>query len=166
MIYNIIVISAVVIIFLILARRVPKAIEEKEKDSKEFTPQEITTASLMAQADDAFSGKDFSKSEKLYLRAAAQNPDNAKVYTRLGIIYLERKNYYDAKDAFLQAVKIDPDIALRRVNLGLAYMGLKDYYKAYEQYKKALDLDPKNKKYQILADKAYRAYERDKKRKK
>ena len=52
------------------------------------------------------------------------------IQQRRRILYLEQKNYYDAKDAFLQAAKIEPDLASRHINLGIALMGLKDYFKA------------------------------------
>ena len=135
MIWNFLVIGAVVIIFLILIRRIPLAREISKKEAPEVTDEEMTFYGLVSQADDAFERKDFEKAESLYIKAVSQDPDNAKIYSRLGAIYLEQKNYYDAKDAFLQATKIDPDTASRHVNLGLAYLGLKDFFKASSAFR-------------------------------
>jgi Flp pilus assembly protein TadD len=165
MIWNFSIIIAVVIIFIILARRIPAAKKLRNETSK-ASPEEITTYGLIAQADDAFEAKDFEKAEELFVKAATKDPNNAKIYNRLGVIYLEQKNYFDAKDAFSQAIKVEPETASRYVNLGLAYMGLKDYYKATQTFKEAVRLEKRNKKYQGLLERAQKAYEKEKKIKK
>ena len=43
------------------------------------------------KADDLFSKKQFISAEKWYLEAVRNNPKNAKIYSRLGIIYIEQK---------------------------------------------------------------------------
>lgn len=163
MIWNLLVIFVVVAILIIIARRLPDA-RRAMHQSHTVTDEEITLYSLIAQADDAFEGKNYQKAENLYIKAAAEDPDNAKIYSRLGAIYLEQKNFYDAKDAFMQAVKLEPELASRHINLGLAFMGLKDYFKATESFKKALAIDPKNSKYEKLLDKTQKIYDREKKR--
>jgi len=163
MIWNLLIILAVIILLIFIARRLPDA-RRKSQEVREVSNQEISFYSLIAQADDAFEGRDFTKAESLYVKAAASDPDNPKIYSRLGAIYLEQKNFYDARDAFLQAVKLEPDLASRHVNLGLAYMGLKDYFKASESFKKAIALDSKNKKYLRLLEKAEKAQEREKRK--
>ena len=163
MIGIIIVIFAIVIIIVIIARRLPDA-REKLGEVRQVSSEEISLFGLIAQADEAFDRKEYEKAESLYVKAASQDPDNSKIYSRLGAIYLEQRNFYDARDAFLQAAKIEPDLASRHINLGVAYTGLKDYYKAAESFKKALDLDPKNKKYRHLLERAERAQSREKKK--
>ncbi len=162
MVWNLLVVLAVVIILIIFARKLPQA--RKLAQTKEASSEEINLYGLIAQADDAFDTQEFNKAESLYVKAAAQDPDNPKIYSRLGVIYLEQKNYYDAKDAFLQAVKIEPDLASRHVNLGIALMGLKDYFKAIQEFKSALKLDPKNKKYLHFLEKAEKSQAKEKKR--
>src|SRR4030042_2944921 len=130
MIWDFVVIGAVFFVFIILIRRIPLAKEIQKENLPEISDKEMTTYGLVAQADDAFDRKDFEEAEKLYVKAAASDPNNAKIYSRLGAIYLEQGNYYDSKEAFSQAIKIDSDTASRHINLGLAYMGLKDYFKA------------------------------------
>jgi tetratricopeptide (TPR) repeat protein len=163
MIWNLLIIVAVVIILIVVARRLPDARKKMEK-ARVVTDEEINFIGLVAQADDAYEAKKYAKAETLYVKAAAEDPDNAKIYSRLGAIYLEQKNFYDAKDAFRQAVKLEPDLASRHVNLGLSYMGLKDFFKAMECFKKALLIDKKNRKYDSLYNRAQKLYEREKKR--
>ena len=135
------------------------------EENPELSEKEMTTYGLIAQADDAFDRKAFADAEELYVKAAAQDPNNDKIYSRLGAIYLEQENFYDAKEAFLQTVRLDDSSASHHVNLGLAYLGLKDYYKAEQAFRDALDLDPKNKKYQNLLEKAQRSQSKDKNKK-
>lgn len=163
MIWDLLVVAAVVVVLIIIARRLPDA-RKIMNESKDVTDEEINLYGLIAQADDAYEAKNYQKAESLYIKAAAIDPDNAKIYSRLGAIYLEQKNFYDAKDAFLQAAKLEPDLASRHVNLGLAFMGLKDYFKAMESFKKALNIDRKNSKYQKLTEKAKKLYENEKKK--
>ncbi|HLB95431.1 MAG TPA: tetratricopeptide repeat protein [Patescibacteria group bacterium] len=164
MIWNLLVVLAVVVILILIARRLPDA-RKKRLEQQSVTSEEIGLYGLIAQADDAFEQKNYQKSEALYIKAAAEDPDNAKIYSRLGCIYLEQKNYYDAKDAFCQAMKLEPDLASRHVNLGLAFMGLKDYFKATDSFQKALTLDKKNRKYDRLLKRAQKLYEKEKKKK-
>lgn len=164
MIWDLLIVFAIVVILIIVARRLPDA-RKIMHESKEVTDEEISLYGLIAQADDAYEARKYEEAENLYVKAAAEDPDNAKIYSRLGAIYLEQGNYYDAKDAFLQAVRLEPDLASRHVNLGLAFMGLKDYFKAIESFKKALKIDRKNSKYERLLKKAEKLYEREVKKK-
>lgn len=161
MIWNLLIVAAVVAVLIVIARRLPDARKIMRKVSN-VTDEEISLYGLIAQADDAFESKKYEKAENLYIKAAALSPDNAKIYSRLGAIYLEQKNFYDAKDAFLQAAKLEPDLASRHVNLGLAFMGLKDYFKAMESFRKALNIDSKNSKYEKLLERAQKIYEKEK----
>ncbi|KKQ74494.1 MAG: TPR Domain containing protein [Berkelbacteria bacterium GW2011_GWB1_38_5] len=163
MIWNLSIVLAVVIILIIVARRLPDA-RDKLSEAKEVSDKDLSLYGLIAQADDAFESKEYEKAEDLYVKAATQDPDNPKIYSRLGVIFLEQGNYYDAKDAFFQAVKLEPDLASRHINLGIALTGLKDYFKAQQSFKKALSLDPKNKKYQKLLEKVEKGLDREKKR--
>lgn len=169
MIWNFVIIGAVVLIFLVMIRRLPVAARfvEKEKEKElQITPQKLADYSQMSQADEAFEAKKYDVAEDLYIKIAAHEPNNPKVYNQLGVIYLDQKNYYDAKDAFLQSIKLDPSNIEIFIDLGHAYMGLKDYFKASQSYMKAIEQEPKNKKYRELYEKAQKALDKEKKRKK
>lgn len=162
MIANIAILVLIVVIVILIAQRIPSA-REKLHEERQVSNEEISLYSIIAQADEAFEKGKFQEAENLYVKAASQDPDNPKIYSRLGAIYLEEKNFYDAKDAFLQAVKLEPDLASRHVNLGLAYVGLKDFFKAIESFKKANSIDPKNSKYKKLLERAQKYLEKEKK---
>lgn len=165
MIWNFVVIGAVVLIFLVLVRRIPAAIEiEKKTKKKEVTPSEVIAQSFIAQADDAFGQKKWETAEELYIKAATQEPNNAKIYERLGEMYLVSHNFYDAKEAFLQVIKIKADDPFAYAELASAYLGLKDYFKACQTSQKALELAPKNKEFQKLNEKAKKFREKEQKR--
>ncbi|MBI2263497.1 tetratricopeptide repeat protein [Candidatus Berkelbacteria bacterium] len=134
-------------LFLLLARRLPlawPALKDKETDT------EKKESGFLSEAEKLFKTGAFNEAEEIYLKIAAAEPTNARIYNRLGIIYLEQKNYNDAVSAFQQAIKIDPEVALRHVNLGLAYLGLKKYTLAKKALERAVAIEPKNKKYQQL----------------
>lgn len=166
MIWNFVIIFAIVLIFIILARRLPMAAQFQKKDKEEYPAEKVVAYSLMAQADEAFEQKKYDKAEELYIKIAAKEPKNAKIYNRLGLIYLAQQNYYDAKDSFLQSIKLEPGNIDIESDLGHAYMGLKDYFKASQAYMKAVEVEPKNRKYRELYEKAQKALEREKKRRK
>lgn len=102
---------------------------------------------LVVRADESFRKKDYKEAEKFYLQAATKDPDNARIYSRLGVIYLQIKNYKDAVEAFRGAIKFDDRVASRHYNLALAYLGKKDYRSAERGLREAVRLDPTNEKY-------------------
>jgi tetratricopeptide (TPR) repeat protein len=117
------------------------------KDSKPTKGKNVTD-----EADTAFTARDYRKAEKLYVRLAAEDPKNPKIYSRLGIIYLEQSNFEDARDAFQQAIKLEPGVATRHFNLALVYMHLGSKAKATSAMELALKYDPSNRKYRKMLD--------------
>jgi tetratricopeptide (TPR) repeat protein len=101
----------------------------------------------MVEAKELVQSGSLKSAEQIYLQLAAKDPGNAKIYSNLGTIYLQLKNYGDARDAFLEALRIDDTVALRHYNLGLAYIGLKTNEKAKVSLKKAIQLSPGKTKY-------------------
>lgn len=107
---------------------------------------------LTVQADAAFRKKEYKTAEKFYLQAATKDPDNARIYNRLGVIYLRTKNYRDAVEAFRGSIKFDDRVASRHYNLALAYLGKKDYRSAERAITEAIRLEPTNDKYRQTLD--------------
>lgn len=107
---------------------------------------------LINQADAAFRKKDYKEAEKYYLQAATKDSDNARIYNRLGVIYLRTKNYKDAVEAFRGSIKFDDRVASRHYNLALAYLGKKDYRSAEKAVHEAIRLEPTNEKYRQTLD--------------
>jgi hypothetical protein len=104
------------------------------------------------EAEDLFAIKDYRKAEKLFLQLAANDPKNPKIYSRLGVIYMEQSNFEDARDALQQAIKLEPNIASRHFNLALAYANLGSKSKAVTSMEAALKYDPSNRKYRKMLD--------------
>jgi tetratricopeptide (TPR) repeat protein len=97
------------------------------------------------------SGK-LDEAERFFLTAATRNPKDSKVYARLGLIYLQKKNYTDAIDALKVAVKLDRFNPSRYYNLALAYEGNKDNQRAIATIREAISLDPVSPKYRALLE--------------
>lgn len=104
-------------------------------------------------ADRAFSQKLWDEAEKYYIKSAVVSPKDPRIYSRLGVIYLEKKNYRDAKEALMTALAQDDTVATRHYNLAIAYSGLGDRKKAIISLGRALELGPGNEKYKRLKEK-------------
>lgn len=120
-----------------------KPLLEKNKNS----------SSAYSRAEILFASKNYPQAEKLYIQAASEEPDNHKIFNRLGAIYMEMKNYSDAIDSFKAAVDLDQGIASRHYNLAVAYIAKGDSYRAKRSLSYAVELEPTNTKYRkILED--------------
>ena len=158
MIYEIIIVLAILIIFIILARKMPstrEAVKTNKIVSEPMKPSvKVETIkplkNLIDQAESFFQQGKFTEAEELYIKLAAQDPEDSKIYNRLGIIYLEQKNYIDAKDAFKEALKHGGGKAARYYNLALACLGLQELRSALEAIEESVKLDKENIKYQQL----------------
>lgn len=118
-----------------------------------FTPfKSKKPKDIFQEAEDLFAIKDYQKAEKLFLRLATSDPKNPKIYSRLGVIYMEQSNFEDARDALQQAIKLEPNVASRHFNLALAYANLGSTAKAIDSMEAALKYDPGNRKYRKMLD--------------
>ena len=171
-IYPIIILGLLIVIFVIVWRRsyfvsisgFPQeekthfdtekllAILKKDKhDDAEIQIQDDTDPNLK-KAEDLFKKRQFISAEKWYLEAIKSDPRNDKIYARLGIIYINQKNYPDARDALEESIKINPSVASRYFNLSFVYNSEGDKKEALSNAKKAQRYDPKNRKYQRWVD--------------
>jgi tetratricopeptide (TPR) repeat protein len=78
---------------------------------------------------------------KVALHAA---PDDARLYNKLGISYLQLRDYGAARKAFSQSVKRDPLYANAYNNLGATECLAKKYSPAVRYLKRSLELDETN----------------------
>jgi Flp pilus assembly protein TadD len=92
-------------------------------------------------AENAFEARQYSLAEKYLIQSIAKNPADPKLYNKLGIIYLEQKNYADAKDAFAEVLKLEPNNAAAWNNYGLAHFNLGNNRAAIEAYEKSLAIN-------------------------
>jgi len=125
---------------------------KKRSDVEMEVNLEQETDPNILKADDLFRKRQFISAEKWYLEAARNNPKNAKIYSRLGIIYIERKNFKDAIEALSEAVKLDDQVASRFFNLSFAFNALGDKKLALQYAKRAMRLEAANKKYRKWFD--------------
>ncbi len=70
--------------------------------------------------------------------------EEAQLYMRMGIRYLEMGMFKEAKNDLERAENIDPDNANIHNSLGALYERLKMFQQAEEQYQKAVSLDSDN----------------------
>lgn len=167
MIFEVIIIISAVIIFILVARRLPDLKKEntvkfnlfektKQKTSDFWNDEKINykNKTNFEIGNSYFDKGNYKEAEKYYVKAAAEDPQNPKIYNRLGIIYLEQKNYRDAKDAFLEVLKFDDKKASRHINYGLACLNLRNYKEAIDSFEKAVKLEPKNQKYKAILKEA------------
>lgn len=131
-----------------LTAKQPKPFEAVRPQHKLSPGQEIT----LGDAEAAFTNKRYRDAERLFLRLCAVHPHDARLYAKLGSVYMELKSFSDARDAFAQAIKLDPTIAARHVNYGIALLQLNRSHEALQAFEKALALQPDNKRYQALQE--------------
>jgi Tfp pilus assembly protein PilF len=100
---------------------------------------------LISQADACFRKGEIKAAEELYIKVAAKDPNCAKAYSRLGVIYLEHDdNLEDAEQAFRQALKSEPTNGYVLNNLGLVLYHQDKYADAIRNFEQAVRLDEQN----------------------
>ena len=104
------------------------------------------------RAEDLFRKKQYISAEKWYIEAAKADPKNDVIYARLGVIYIEQKNYKDAIEALSEAVALGPSVASRYFNLSFARNALGEKKEALNLAKRAVRIEPKNEKYKKWLD--------------
>jgi tetratricopeptide (TPR) repeat protein len=107
--------------------------------------EEESGPSLLAVGEAYMKKNDEIKAEEYILRALNKTNDNAIVEecrTKLGDIYMGRKNYLAAEEQYNQILKIDPQSTNAFFNLGEIYYELKDIVKARSYWREVLKIDP------------------------
>lgn len=74
--------------------------------------------------------------------AAAANPGDPRIFSRLGSAWFRKEQPDQAVDAFSKAIAIEPD-AIDYVTRGRAYLDLNRYEDAHGDFSKAIQLNPK-----------------------
>lgn len=120
-----------------------------QEDSVEEKPD---LSSHLEEGDELFKAGKFDEAEKFFVKAAAAHPGDPKIYARLGVLYLNTKNYSDAIEALKVAVKLDKYNPGRHYNLALAYRGNKDKARSIASARETISLDPVTQKYRQLLE--------------
>jgi len=127
------------------------------EDSHEFWQEELHSAkgelsSHFEEGEELLAQGKAKEAEQYFLRAATSNPSDARVYAKLGLLYLNQKNYSDAIESLKMAVKFEKYNPSRHYNLALAYWGNKDVRRAIASVREAISLDPVTPKYRKLLE--------------
>lgn len=115
-------------------------------------PEKLELNTAYEEGERLYQSGQHDKAERFFLKAAANNPGDAKIYARLGLLYLQQKNYSDAIESLKVAVKLDKYNPSRHYNLALAYTGNKDTARAIAAVREAITLDPITQKYRQLLE--------------
>lgn len=97
---------------------------------------------ILSDANKYYETSQTDLAEKLYIKAAAEEPTCVLAYHRLGTIYMDRKDgLADADDAFLQALKYEPDNGYIFNCLGLVAYQKGLFHESVSYFEKALGAD-------------------------
>lgn len=136
-----------------LERSAPAPLDEKpyprSDDSfwSETAPRSDGLLSNFEEAEKLMKTGKLEQAEELFLKAATKSPRDARIYSSLGLIYLETRSFSDAIEAFKVAVRLDKYNPSRHYNLAVAYWGNKDSQRAIASIHEAIGLDPVTDKY-------------------
>jgi tetratricopeptide (TPR) repeat protein len=138
--WEIIIFLATILVLVMVLRKLPV---DRATDSKVGEDEEEKEKSLLEQADEAFEAGDLKRAENLYLRVLNREPEDAALYNKLGLIYLQGKNFRDAAQALKQALKLEPKNDTFYNNLGLLYYEIGQYDDAVDAYEKSISINDK-----------------------
>jgi len=83
-------------------------------------------------AGSAFSRRNYEKSEEYYLKAAAEDSTNSRVFFQLGELNLRKENYFNAVSYYGKALRLKPENPEYRFALAEAYIEAEWYQDAVE----------------------------------
>lgn len=118
-----------------------------KKVTKEAAPEEMT------RAEELFKKGQYISAEKWYIEAAKKTPKESRIYSRLGIIYLEQKNFPDAEEALKEAIRLDDSVSSRLFNLSYTLWCQSKFKESLMYARKATKTDPQNQKYKSWYEK-------------
>lgn len=84
--------------------------------------QDTTLVSLLASAQQAQAGNDYTAAASDYRQAVKLRPDIPELWANLGLMQHEMKNYADAVRSFQQALKLKSSLYVPNLFLGMDYL--------------------------------------------
>jgi len=140
--------AVLLLVFLLkhLPPRVPeKVLEEngvKTKEEEKDKPKAPETSEGKEDRADHLAEKGkLKKAEKIYLDLIVENPQEARFYNKLGLVYAQQGAFKDAQDALKQALTIEPDNDTVYNNLGLVAYKEERFDEAAQYYEKSLEIN-------------------------
>ncbi|HLW61274.1 MAG TPA: tetratricopeptide repeat protein [bacterium] len=98
--------------------------------------------SIIAEGEAKLTAGDLDGALQAFLRAAAAAPTSALAHSKVGIVYVHKKQWDAAAGEFTRAIQLDPTYAPAHSNLGNVYRERRQLDEAIAQYQKAISMDP------------------------
>jgi tetratricopeptide (TPR) repeat protein len=114
-----------------------------------------TIQSLLAEARDAQSRRDFNAAADSYRKAIALDPSVPELWANLGLMYHESEKPAEAIRSFNEAIKLDPSLFVPQLFMGIEYLEAKDPGAAVPFLEQAEKLNPDDLQAGLNLGKAY-----------
>src|SRR5260370_20857640 len=114
-----------------------------------------TVQSLLAEARDAQSRRDFNAAAESYRKAVELDPSVPELWSNLGLMYHELAKREDAIQSFNKAIRLDPSLFVPQWILRVEYLASKNPKAAVPFLEKARELNPNDLQAAINVRKAY-----------
>ena len=98
--------------------------------------------SLLAEARDAQSRRDFNAAAESYRKAVELDPSVAELWANLGLMYHESGKPAEAIRSFKEAIRLKPSLFVPQLFLGIEFLGAKNPEAAIPYLEKAEKLNP------------------------
>lgn len=119
----------------------------KEMEPKKTEANAVKVEILLEEAEKLIEEEDWTNAEKKYLQVISHDYKNPVPYEGLGDVYLNKKEFKEAKETFEFVAKLTPGKSSVYVSLTEAALGLGDKEKAIEYLLTALEIEPNNPKH-------------------
>jgi tetratricopeptide (TPR) repeat protein len=114
-----------------------------------------TLQSLLAEARDAQSRRDFNAAAEAYRKAVELEPSIPELWANLGLMYHEAGKPAEAIRSFKEAIRLKPSLFVPQLFLGIEFLGAKNPEAAIPYLEKAEKLNPNDLQAVISLGKAY-----------
>lgn len=105
-----------------------------------MNPESLTD--LIAEGEARLAAGDLDGAVEALQRAVAATPTSAPAHSKLGIVYVHKRQWETASSEFAKAIQLDPTYAPAYSNLGNVYRERGHLDQAIAQYQKAVSIDP------------------------
>ena len=114
-----------------------------------------TLQSLLAEARNAQSRRDFNDAAEFYRKAVELEPSIPELWANLGLMYHESGKPAEAIRSFKEAIRLKPSLFVPQLFLGIEYLGSKNPEAAIPFLEKAEKLNPDDLQAALSLGKAY-----------
>jgi len=116
---------------------------------------EQTVQSLLSDARDAQSRRDFNAAAESYRKAVELDPSVPELWANLGLMYHELAKREEAIQSFKKAIRLDPSLFVPQLFLGVEYLASKKPETAVPFLEKARELNPNDLQAALNLGKAF-----------